>query len=343
MLFELPNLLYVNAREPAEAVSLLHEHGDAAKIIGGSTDLLGLMKDRIRGPELRVPEVLVDIKGIPTVSGITYHEGVGLNIGAAVTLSRLAMSDVVKERYSLLSQAALQVGTTQLRNMGTVGGNLCQRPRCIYFRHPDFVCFKKGGKKCFAAAGEHRYYHAIFNNGKCVMAHPSDLAPALMALQSRIKIAGPSGEREVPVEEFFLGPNNLTETVLRTDEFITQIRVPDRPVIPSQLFLKQRITGSSDFALSSVAAVAQMSGGVCEDARIVLGGVAPAPLPASAAVETIKGKRLNEALISQAADASVEGARPLPLNRYKVDLASTLIKRALKVVCNLCSPGQSVF
>jgi len=332
MLFELPSFEHIDAMEVKEAVSYLREYGEKARVVAGGTDLLSLMKDRIEGPELKIPELLINIKTIPEINRITYSEEIGLRIGAAVTLNRLATSDVINQKYSILSQAARQVGTTQLRNMGTIGGNICQRPRCLYFRHPHFLCFKKGGSKCYAAVGEHRYYHSILRNGKCVMAHPSDIGPALVALKAKAITVSANGEREVPMEDFFLGPNNFTETVLKSDEFLKEIQIPTQNNITHQLFLKHRIRHSADFALSSVATVAQISDGICEDIRIVLGGIAPLPYLASLANEVVKGRRLNESLISQAAEASVEGAKPLPMNGYKVDLTKAMVRRVLTVI-----------
>ncbi len=333
MLFELPSFEHIDVETVEEAAFWLHRYGEKARVVAGATDLLGLMKDRIEGPKLKVPEVLVNIKTIPELAGIIWDEGRGLRIGAAVTLNSLTASDVIKQHFNLLVQSAWQVGSTQLRNMGTLGGNLCQRPRCLYFRHPHFPCFKKGGTRCYAAAGEHRFHHSILKNGKCVMAHPSDLGPALVALNAKMRLSSLTGEREVPLQDFFLGPDHLTETVLKPDEFVSEIQIPRQKGKTCQVFLKQRIRHAADFALASVAAVARISGEICEDIQIVLGGVAPFPYVASAARETLSGKRPTEELIRQTVEASVEGARPLPMNRYKVDLIKAMVKRALTTLC----------
>ncbi|MBP1698043.1 MAG: oxidoreductase, partial [Deltaproteobacteria bacterium] len=189
--------------------------------------------------------------------------------------------------------------------------------------------------KCYAVTGEHRFYHSILKQGKCVMAHPSDLAPALIALKAEGMIMSPNGSKKVPLQEFFLGPNHYTETILKTDEYLTEIHVPIQSERTRQVFLKERIRHAADFALSSVAAVARISAGICEEIRIVLGGVAPFPYVASMAEEAIRGKKLHEGLISQAAEASVEGAKPLPMNGYKVELTKTLVRRALTSMLNL--------
>jgi xanthine dehydrogenase YagS FAD-binding subunit len=330
MLFELPSIEHRDAKDVHEAVACLKAHDGKAAVIAGATDLLSLMKDRIEGPKLKTPEVLVNIKAIPGIARITYEEKTGLRIGAAVTLSQIMASDPIRATFDILSQAARVVGTTQLRNMGTLGGNLCQRPRCAYFRHPHFVCFKKGGTRCYARAGEHRFYHSILNNGKCVTAHPSDMAPALVALKASAVIAGPAEERKVPMRDFFVGPDHSGETILATDEFLLAIEVPDQPRDARQVFLKERIRHAADFALASVAVVASMSDGVCKEISIVLGGVAPFPYVAETAERLIRGQALTEQTISDAAEAAVEGARPLSNNHYKVDLAKAIVSRALR-------------
>ena len=329
MLYELPSLKHIDAKSIGEAVACLHDYGEKAKVIAGGTDLLGLMKDRIEGPRITIPEVLINIKPVPEMSRIQYDEENGLRIGAAVTLKRVETHDVIKKDFHIFSQTVRQVATTQIRNMGTIGGNICQRPRCIYFRHPDFLCYRKGGTGCQAIAGEHRYYHAIMKYGKCVMAHPSDMAPALVALKAKAVIANPAGERQMPLEDFFLGPNDFTETVLKSDDLLVGVQVPNQGGKTYQVFLKDRIRHSSDFALSSVSAVAHIPDETCEGMRIVLGGVAPFPYIASGVADIIEGKRLTQGLISKAAEASVEEARPLRMNGYKVELTKTLVRRAL--------------
>jgi xanthine dehydrogenase YagS FAD-binding subunit len=324
VLFELPSFDHVDARSLTEALSLLNSFGEKARILAGGTDLLGLMKDRIS-----IQEVLVNIKSIPRMNEIAYDAERGLRIGGAVTLNQLITSDIIGRKFKLVSQAARQVGTTQLRSMGTIGGNLCQRPRCLYFRHPDFRCYKRGGTTCYAVTGEHRYYHAIFKNGRCVAAHPSDLAPALLALKAQAIIMSPKGEREVALQDFFVGPDHLTETVLKSDELLVEIRVPIQGEESYQIFLKRRIRHSADFALVSVAVAAENGEEMCKDIRIALGGVAPYPLRITQAEEMIKGKRLNEENISRAAERSVKGARPLRMNGYKVDLTKAVVRQAL--------------
>ena len=333
-IFELPPFDHINAETVEKAVSLLQKHGEEAKVVAGGTDLFGLMKDRLEGPELKIPKVLVNIKNIPEMTRITDDDETGLRIGAAVTLNRLETSDVIQQRFSLLSQAARQVGTTQIRHMGTIGGNICQRPRCMYFRHPYFICFKKGGTVCYAATGEHRDYHAIMKIGKCAMAHPSDMAPALAALGARAIIAGFEGEKEIPLQDFFLDSKQVRDTVLNPHELLTGVRVPGQKGWTNQLFLKHRIRHASDFALSSVATVVRIRDGICEDIRMVLGGIASFPYRASKVEELMRGKRWNRVLISQAAEGSIDGATPLPMNLYKKDLVKALVRQALTSIWN---------
>ncbi len=329
MLLELPGFEHIDVRDFEEAVFWLDKYGERARVMAGGTDLLSLMKDRIEGPGFRIPQILVNVKPVPEMNQLTWDEKSGLRIGAALALSHLSASDLVIDKYGILAQAARSVGTTQIRNRGTVGGNICQRPRCAYFRHPHFLCFKKGGEKCLAAAGEHRFYHSIFGNGKCVMAHPSDLAPALVALKAEAVVISLREERRVPLRDFFCGANQPIETILKPDELLTEIVVPNQGIGIRQIFLKQRIRRSVDFALSSVSVVARTSGKICEHASIVLGGVSPFPYAASEAEKTLRGKSLNEQIIAEAAEAAVSGARPLPMNHFKVDLTKALVKDAL--------------
>lgn len=332
MLYELPAFEHADAESIQEAVSWLGKWGNDARVIAGGTDLLGLMKDGLEGPQLKTPQVLINVKRIAEMKRIDHDDEFGLRIGAAVKLNQLGASDIIPKRFNILSQAARQIGTTQIRNMGTVGGNLCQRPRCMYFRHPDFLCYKKGGRTCYAVSGEHRYDHSVTKYGKCVVAHPSDMAPALIALNASAIIATSNGERKVPLQDFFLAQNDYTETVLKPGELLVEVRVPNVSSKTNQLFLKHRVRHASDFALVSVAMVAEMSEGIVQDIRIVMGGIAPFPYVADRIEEMINGKGLDAKLISRVVEASMDGARPLPQNGYKIDLAKALVKRALESI-----------
>jgi xanthine dehydrogenase YagS FAD-binding subunit len=255
-----------------------------------------------------------------------------LRIGAAVRLNRVVTSPIIKKRFSLLSLAAGEVGTTQLRNMGTLGGNICQRPRCIYFRNPDFPCLKKGGDICYALTGEHRDYYSIMDIGRCVIANASDMAPALVALKAKVIITGPEGEKKIPIEDFFTGPNDLHETVLKQDELLTEIQIPDQKKHAYQAFLKHRVKPSAAFALTSVAVVARIWDEICREIRIVLGGIAPYPYIFAGGEEMLHGRKLSEELIATVSEASVKEARPLPMNGYKVNLMKATVRQILSSV-----------
>jgi xanthine dehydrogenase YagS FAD-binding subunit len=328
VLYELPVFEHVDAGSVEEALFWLHKQ-ERAKVIAGGTDLLGMMKDRITGPRLWLPDLLVNIKSIAEMNRIFEEEEGGIRIGGAVTLRQVEMSPVMTRRFRALHEAVRQVGSNQIRSLGTMAGNLCQRPRCIYFRHTDFICFKKGGNRCYAPGGEHRYYHAIMDYGKCAAVHPSDLAPALIALNARAIVKSLIGVREIPLRDLFPGPDDLRETALQSDELLFALRVPHPGENTAQCFLKHRVRHAVDFSLSSVAAVAHLSQGICEDIRIVLGGIAPFPLEALKSEEITRGRMLDDRTISEAAEAATKGARPLPMNHYKVDLTKALVRRAL--------------
>jgi xanthine dehydrogenase YagS FAD-binding subunit len=249
----------------------------------------------------------------------------GLSIGATVRLADLEGHPVVRERYPALAQAAASVATLTIRHMGTVGGNLCQRPWCWYFRHPDFECFKRGGKQCFALPGNHSTYFSFLGLGICIMSHPSDLAPALMAFGARVRIAGADGERSVPIDEFFKGPRSVSETVLGPSDVLTGVDVPPPAPGARSAFIKHRIRDTWDFALSEVA-VAWAPG---VPIRIALGGVAPYPFRATEAEKVLGAAPMTAAAISRAADAVLAKARPLATNGYKVDVTRAIVRRAL--------------
>lgn len=329
MLAELPALAHVDASSIDEAVDWLAQYGDRASVIAGGTDLLGLMKDRITGPQMTQPEVLVNIKSIPELAAITTRPNGDLRIGASVILEDLEKSQSVVGSFPILAEAAASVATSQIRAMGTVGGNLCQRPWCWYFRHPQFVCYKRGGKQCFAIPGENSTYFSVLARGICVMAHPSDLAPALMALSARIGIAGPSGRREIPIDDFFQGPRSVPETKLEPGEIITWVDVPAPTPSLRTAFLKHRVRKTWDFALSEVAVALRLRGAICEEARIVLGGVAPYPYRIVEAERMLAGCVPEETLIAEAVDIALKGAKGLTMNGYKVGLTKALVRRAL--------------
>jgi xanthine dehydrogenase YagS FAD-binding subunit len=332
VLYELPDFEHADARTVEEAIGWLAQYGNRAKILAGGTDLLGLMKDRISGPKMPLPDLLVNIKTIPGFDRIECPDAGGATIGPTATLFDIESHPIIRMKFAGLAEAARSVATTSIRYVGTIGGNLCQRPWCWYFRHPDFVCFKRGGRQCYALPGHNRTYFSILNLGVCVMSHPSDLAVALLALDARIVIAGPQGNRTVAAERFFLGPRSVSETVLGSDELILRIEI-DEPALGSRsVYVKHRPRNTWDFALSAVGVSVTQQDGRCTEARVVLGGVAPLPYRVRAAEDALREQHMDARTIERAAEAAVASSRPLPMNGYKVALTRALVGRALKAV-----------
>jgi xanthine dehydrogenase YagS FAD-binding subunit len=317
----LPNFAYIRARSKQEALDNLRSEG--AHVHAGGTDLLGCARDGV----FKV-EKLVSISRLEELEGITRTGDGGLRIGALTTISEIAQSPLVQESYPGLAQAASNVASPQLRNQGTLGGNLCQRPRCWYFRG-DFLCAKKGGDKCYAVEGENRY-HAIFGGDPCYIVHPSDTAPMLVALGAEVRISGAAGDRTLPLQDFFVLPDqNLSrENVLQPGEIVTEVLLPKAAGLRSS-YRKIRERGAWDFALVSVALAVRMNGSTVTDARIVLGGVAPVPWRSEAAEKALNGNEPNASVAADVAAATVAGARPLEQNAYKVYLAKGAIVESL--------------
>jgi xanthine dehydrogenase YagS FAD-binding subunit len=275
---------HVNASDIQTAIALLREpHTEA---IAGGTDLLGELKARLRSPKR-----LVNIKTLSELHEISYSPQAGLRIGALVTLAQIEQHPAIRERFSLLAQAASSAATPQLRNMGTVGGNLCQKPRCWYYRNKLFHCWLKGGDTCFAEDGENKY-HAILGADRCHAVHPSDLAPALMALDATIRVVGPDLDGEISLAELYTKPteSHRQMTILGPGELITEIRVPTPKGDSRGVYLKAMERQSWSFALVSVAAHLRREGDHIADARIVLGGVAAIPWRAKDSEKILMGR-----------------------------------------------------
>jgi xanthine dehydrogenase YagS FAD-binding subunit len=314
---------HFNASTIAETVSLLGKDAGKSKIIAGGTDLVAMIKNR-----LIAPEVVVNMKTIPGLAQIK-DDAEGLKIGALTKIIDIETSPIVRSKYPMLAEAAYSVASPQIRNMGTIGGNLCQDVRCWYYRMPPvtgttFFCYRKGGKTCPSVIGDNRN-EAIIGGKRCFAICPSDMAPVLVALDARLKIVGAEGERVVPIAEFYIIMGNI----LKPDEIITEIQVPTPEPGTRQRFIKFRIRKTIDFALSSVAAVITVKGGVISRSRIVLGGVAPIPYRTTEAEDVLQGKRITETLAETAAKAALSKAKPLSMNRYKVPLTEALVKRAI--------------
>ncbi len=316
---------YVKAGSLAEAFKALSTKN--ARLLAGGTDLLGCARDGVF-PIDRV----VSISGLKELKGITVRPDGGLKIGALTTLADIAADATITQRYQVLAQAAAAVGTPQIREQGTLGGNICQRPRCWYFRG-DFSCLKKGGKDCYAVGGENEY-HAIFGGGPCFFVHPSDTAVALSALGAQVRIVGPSGSRTVGMDKFFLGPDKSIdkENVLSVNEIVTDIQLPPAGGEIKSIYRKIAVRRSWDFALASFAAVLQLENGMVRTASLVLGGVAPYPWRISGVEKLLIGKKLDKALAVTAADQAVAGSRPLRDNGYKVDMVKGVVEEVLAAI-----------
>ncbi len=315
---------HVNAVSAQSAVKLLAPDGYSRPIAGG-TDLLGQLKLGI----VRL-ERLVNLKSISGLGEISFDEANGLRIGALATLDEIAARDVVRERYPVLFKAISVAASPQLRNFGTIAGNLLQGSRCWYYRGA-FRCWLKGGEKCYARDGENAH-HAIFSGGPCYTVQPSDPAPALVALGAQATIVGPSGKRVVPVERLFQRPHEGGRTLhaIGPSEVITEVAVPPPAAGSRGTYLKAMERRVWAFALASCAANLTFEGDEVLEARLVLGGVAAVPWRAEAAEAVLRGNRFDVETVDKAAGLAAAGAQPLAHNSYKVPLVKAVVAQALK-------------
>ena len=300
-----------------------------ARACSGGTDLLGCLRDEVFEAGTVVSlRALAGAAGVP--KGITTN-GRGVSIGALTTLAEIARHDRIRDRYTALAEAAGAAASPQLRNQGTLGGNLCQRPRCWFYRG-EYPCARKGGDTCFAIEGDSRY-HCIFGGGPCFIVHPSDTAPALVALGAAARLAGPGGRtRTVPLEQFFVLPSQhlTTENVLEPGEIVVEVTLPAPPTWST--YRKARARRSWDFALAGAAVALTMEAGRVTQARVVLSGVAPMPWRARASEAALVGNDLDAKTIRRAAVAAVEGADPMRDNAYKLALTRGVVDQALTAV-----------
>jgi len=314
---------YVNPANEKEAVAALKIDGVALPLAGGQ-DLLARMKDYIDEPDR-----LVNVKGLDRTIAVTPDGG--LRIGSAVTVIDLFEHAQVANLYPAVNAAAIEIGTPQIRNQATVGGNNNQRPRCWYYRNEEFVCYKKGGSRCFAVNGENQY-HAIFGNeGPSHIVHPSSLAVPFVAYGARFRVIGPSGEREIAAGDYFTRPtlqNVLKENVLEDEEILTHVILPPPGNVKTGHY-EVRYKASHDWPLAFTTVVLAMNGSTIRSARVVLGAVAPVPWRSKPAEDALTGKPLNEATATAAGEAAVSEAAPMSGNAYKVQIAKTAVKRAV--------------
>lgn len=315
---------YIDARSVGDVAHALGGDRSKAQVLAGGSDLIQSMKDHIIEPER-----VINLKNIPSLRAINKKSN-GHRFGAAVTLRDLAHNPKISAAYTALAQAAASVGTPQIRNVATLGGNLCQRPRCFYYRDSYAHCTKKGGSRCFVAEKDgNSKYNSIFGDGPCYIVHPSDLATALVALNATIHYSDGHQDEDVAAEDFFTLPKAdvTVENILRPNQIVTGVTVPNTGA--RSVFLKFKEKETADFASAAVAISADIRGGVVYDARVVLGGVAPIPWRVPAAERLLEGKRYSDRLANQVAEAALQGAKPLPQSGYKVPLTKVIIRRAL--------------
>jgi xanthine dehydrogenase YagS FAD-binding subunit len=319
---------YVAPTSVEGAVDRLEERAGASRPLAGGMDLIGLMKDYVLQPER-----LVALGDIGDLRGIEQTADGGLRIGAMVTVAEIAADERIQAGWPALAAAAAEVGTPQIRNRGTIGGNLCQRPRCWYFRSEYYECLRKGGAACFAVDGDNRY-HAIFDTGPCPIVHPSNCAVALQAYGATVTVAGPGAAdelqmRDLTMADFFVRPsrNIRQENVLGEDQVVTAISLPPASANAATYLIKHK--QSHDWPLAMASVVLDMDGSTVRSARIVMGAVAPIPWRSEAAEGAITGQAVSAASAEQAAAAAVADAEPLDHNGYKVRLAHTAVKRAI--------------
>ncbi len=316
--------IHLNARSIDEAVSFLQKYGAKASVIAGGTDLLGKMKDEILPT---YPEAIINLKTIPGLDFIKEEEGM-LRIGALTRLEDIATDPCVRSKSWALAEAAHRTASPHIREMGTIGGNICQDIRCWYYRNPHnrFPCLRKGGGRCYAIEGDNRY-HSIFDStvkGGCLAVHPSDTAPALIALDAVVK----TSKRLLRAEDFF-DVDVAKTTVLERDEIVTEIQIKAPPAGTKSSFFKIASRKTIDFPIVNCAAMITTSDGKVSHARICLNAVYVTPYRAAKAEASIKGKAMNQTTAKAAGDALAPDVKPLRHNRYMVQIARTLVERSV--------------
>jgi xanthine dehydrogenase YagS FAD-binding subunit len=312
----------------ADALNLLGRYGADAWIFAGGLDSFDWLKDRIKRPRY-----VVDLGGIAELKGIRERDG-GLEIGSMTTLTDVVRHPMVRERYAILTEAAEAAASPQIRNQGTIGGNLSQDTRCWYYR-AGWSCYRAGGNICYADTPDSiNREHAILEADRCVAVNPSDTAPALIAVGASMVIRGAAGERVMPAENYFVGPGtDITRmTALQRGELLTAIRIPGDWAGSNFYWEKVRDRQVWDFALVSVASAMTLTGTTIQNIRLVVNGVAARPTRLVAVEQYVKGKPRNEATAAAAGEMAIAGAQPLRFNAYKVPLMRNLVKRAIRGV-----------
>lgn len=315
---------YVSPTSKAQAVSLLGTTWGNTEILAGGTDLLALMKDDVVGPKR-----LVNIKEIKDLKGVSAGSQ-GLRIGALTTLGDLSEDSNITKNYPALAEALVEAASPQIRNMATLGGNLCQRPRCWYFRSGLGLLPKDESGKDLVAEGENRYHAILGNDGPAKFVSPSTIVPILIAYGAKIRLEGPRGKRELPLEKFYIIPKTEAEREhdLRPNEIVTEVVIPPAEGMKAAHY-EVRQKEAFDWPLTVAAVALKMSGSSVQSARVVMGYVAPVPWPSPEAVQALTGQEVTESTAQKAAEAAVKNAKPLSQNAYKVQLARVALKRAI--------------
>jgi xanthine dehydrogenase YagS FAD-binding subunit len=318
-----------------EVIRLLADAQSQARLIAGGSDLLGELKDEVVSYER-----LVSLAGVEELRHI-HEEGGGLRLGALVTVAQLEYDPRLDGPYRILAEAARSVATPEIRAQGTLGGNLCQRPRCLYYRSALTPCLKKGGVDCPALESPYQAYLSIMGGPGCYSVHASDLAPPLMALDAQVSIAGPSGVRTFPLEQFFAGPERdvRRENVLAAGEVLTSVTVPAALPGWQGTYLKARERTAGDFPVVSVAVGYALDADLIRQARLVLGGVAPVPWHSPAAEAVLEDQSPSPALATRAAAAALANAQPLSHNAFKGEIGRALVERAIMAVASSLRRG----
>jgi len=311
----------VNPRNLKDAVAQLQKPNAVA--VGGGSDLLGMVKEHLVEPDLLVH--LRALRGLDQVSS----KGGEVAIGGLITLDNLSHEPLIRDSYKVLAEAAGSVATPQIRNAGTLAGNVCQRPWCWYYRN-SFPCFKNGGNRCFSITGENQF-HAIFGGGPSFIVHPSDTAPALVALDAKFRVTGPAGDRTLAAADFFALPkvNASRENVLAPGEVLVSIHLPKAASGARSTYHKVLDREAWTHAVVSAAIVLDMDQQICRSARVVLGGVAPIPWRLPKVEAMLAGQRITPELAAKAGEAAVEGANPLAKNGYKIPLTKAVVSKTL--------------
>lgn len=319
---------YARPRTAAEAARMLAEGAGGAEVLAGGTDLLALMKDGVR-----TPDRVVSLGGVGELRGVEADEDGGLSVGAGVTLTELASHPEVRSRYPAFADAAGYAAGPQIRNVGTIGGNLCQRPRCWYYRLGYGLLPKRNGRS-MVRDGDNRYHAILGNDGDALFVSPSTVAPILIALGARISVVGPDGERDVALADFYRVPRTEDEREhdLAPDEVVTALHLPagrgDGEGWKTASY-EVRPGKALDWSLATAAVALRTEGARVAEARVVLGQVAPVPWRASGAEEALVGRAVSPESAAEAGEAAVAGAKPLSRNRYKIQLARVAVRRAL--------------